>query len=132
MAFKLTKQEQAQRSDLVGRLIASREELDHCLGGVHDALEMAAEALRSSVEAYNELVEEARGFAADIAAQAEEDIGEKSERWQEGERGEAAQEWQREWENAEWEEVELPTIERISFDNLDHADVLDGLPEAAV
>jgi molecular chaperone DnaK (HSP70) len=59
----------------------------------------------------NEKIEEARGFVEDIKNERQEEFDDKSERWQEGERGEAAQEWLQSWENAESELSEISNVE---------------------
>lgn len=131
MAFKLTKPEMVRRDYLVAKLAEMRDELEKRVEDVNDALDTAVEALRQGIVEYNELVEEARGFSSDIASQAQEDIGDKSERWQESERGEAAKSWADEWESADFEDVELPQIERIDLGALDHDGTLGELPECA-
>lgn len=131
MAFKLTKADMARRDDLINKLSELRDELEQRVEDVNDALDTAVEALRQGIVEYNELLEEARGFTADIVSQAQEDIADKSERWQESERGEAAQGWADEWENAYFEDVETPQIERIDLGALDHDGVLGELPECA-
>jgi TolA-binding protein len=131
MAFKLNKQEDAQRADLVNKLTSAREALDAKIEDLQDAFQTAVDALEDEVRAYNETLEQARGFCADTAAQAEEDFGDKSERWQEGERGEQAREWIDAWEQADLEDAELPEVPRIEIELADHADVLDQLPTEA-
>lgn len=131
MAFKLSKQERAQRDDLCARLNAARATLDEKVEDVNDAVQTAIDALEAAVASYNDVLEEARGFVADIVAQGEEDIDDKSERWQEGERGEAARAWVDEWECAQLDDVELPTIDLLEIADDDHASTLETLPDAA-
>lgn len=85
------------------------------------------EPLDAAVMAYNEAIEEARGFVQDVARQADADISDKSERWQEGEKGQAAIGWKDEWEGASFEEVSVEYPDDIEAEGLDHADTLDQL-----
>jgi len=131
MAFKLTKSELAKRDEFCQRLADARDELGRKVEDVNDALQTAIDAITDAVAAYNEVLEEARGFVADIVSQAEEDFSDKSERWQEGERGEAARSWIDEWETTLLNDIDVPDIDRIEIDAEDHAGALKTLPDAA-
>ena len=131
MAFKLTKGEQKQKADFQLELAKAREELDAKVEDVNDALQTAIDALMDAVADYNSALERARAFATDIVSQAEEDFSDKSERWQEGERGEICRAWIDEWEQLSLDDIELPDIDRIVIDAEDHADLLDQLPDEA-
>lgn len=90
MPFKLTKDETARVEALA------------------DMLDSRFQDLCDAVTAYNEAVSEARELAEEIAQRAADEWGEKSEKWQEGERGEAAHEWVDAWGCASFEEVDEP------------------------
>ena len=49
-------------------------------------------AVESALKEYNEALAEAKGFAEDIANEAESEFDNKSEKWQEGDRGQAVSE----------------------------------------
>lgn len=93
MAFKLTREELDRKNELLHKLHAERTTIDEAVEAFNEALTVARDKLNASIDTYNEAREEVRGFVEDIARQAEEDYGDKSERWQEGERGEQVQEW---------------------------------------
>ena len=92
----------------------------------------AANTLRAPIEAllaeYNEIIEEARGFAEDIATTAEGEFDDKSEKWQEGEKGQAVSEWKDAWASIELEAVEIEWPEDLAEPELEHADNLETLP----
>ena len=54
---------------------------------------------------------------------------EKTERWMEGERGQAAQEFINEWENLEFEEIDFDVVEEIEVDP-SHRDDLESAPDS--
>lgn len=74
MAFKLTKAEQATKDEILTQL--------------HDTW-----------DAYSSAVEKAKDFASVIAERSREEFDEKSEKWQESDRGHAANEWIEKWED---------------------------------
>jgi uncharacterized protein YicC (UPF0701 family) len=100
VAFKLTKQEDARKSEL-------EAELEQLVGEATDGLEVLREKIGELVTEFNEKhvsplsekMTEAYGFVEDIVNERQTDFDDKSERWQEGERGQAAQSWLQEWEN---------------------------------
>lgn len=131
MAFKLTERDEQRRAELMAALTAARTAVDIKIEDVNDALQTAVDAMEATLTDYNSALEDARGFAADIVAQAEEDFSDKSEKWQEGERGEIVRAWIDEWECADLDDIELPEIERLAIDAEDHSDILDQLPTEA-
>lgn len=131
MAFKLSKSEDAGLSRIQADLAAAREDLDQKVEDVNDALQTAIDALNDALAGYNEKLEEARSVVADIVSAAEEDFSDKSERWQEGERGEAVRAWIDEIEQVMLDDIEAPEMEPIVLDAEDHADLLEQLPREA-
>lgn len=130
MAFKLDKQEIGRRDQIVTDLTEGRDKLEDALAVYNDEVTKLRQPLDAAVLAYNEAVESARGFAEDIATQADGEIDDKSDRWREGENGQAATAWKDEWEGALFEEVSVEYPEDIVVDGVDHAETLDQLPEA--
>lgn len=131
MAFKLNKQEDARKSEL-------EQELEQLVGSATDGLEELREKIGELVEEFNEKyvtplgdkMDEARGFVEDIQNERQEEFDDKSERWQEGERGEAAQSWLQQWEQGASEldtpePLEAPTID---WDVPDASGILTELP----
>lgn len=131
MAFKISKSEDAQLTAIQTELASAKAELDTAVEDMNDALVTAADALTDRLAEYNDKLEAARAFIADIVSQAEEDFSDKSERWQEGERGEICRAWIDEWEQVNLEDVIAPDIEPIALDAEDHTELLDQLPREA-
>lgn len=129
MPFRLSKEEFQQRAALVEKLEAGATALANAVETYNAALEAAKGPLEAALEVYNELLDEARGFAQDVASQADQDISEKSERWQESDKGQAAQEWKGEWEDLSLDDVEIELPEPIDFGELQHAGDLESAPE---
>lgn len=131
MAFKLTKQEDARKSEL-------ESELEQLVGDATDGLQELRDKIGELVTDFNEkyvtpLAEkmtEAYGFVEDIVNERQTDFDDKSERWQEGERGQAAQSWLQDWESGMQgleapESLEAPDL---YFDIPDASNALTELP----
>jgi flagellar biosynthesis chaperone FliJ len=131
VAFKLTKAEDARKSEY-------EAELETLVGGVEDARNELQEKIQALVEEFNEKhiqplndkLEEVRGFVEDIHSERQSDYDDKSEGWQEGDRGQNAYQWLSDWENGlndldGMEPLETPDV---SVDVPDAANVLAGLP----
>ena len=73
--------------------------------------------LEAAGNAYNEVVEEANEFMAEVISEQETHFDEKDEKWQDGEKGELYSLWLSAWQEAEIETVDLP-CETEAFENL--------------
>lgn len=157
MAFKLNSQETKTRAALAEELrslAADVEEAVEQFNSEADALwsDLAAaieefnakraeafQGVESAINAYNEKLDEARGLRDDVAGRLEDEWSEKSEKWQESDKGEAASNMKTEWENADLDDFEIEEIEEIEIDepgeleapDLTHADLLEELPDEA-
>ena len=85
-------------------------------------LDDAAGEIECAVSNYNAAAYELNEIRAEVAAEIETYIDERSDRWQESERGETYAEWLNSWEE-ETEEVDEPCC--------DHGDVDDLVYEVA-
>jgi hypothetical protein len=80
---------------------------------------------------YNSVLEDVRAFAERIAERIESEIDEKSEKWQEGEKGEQAATWRDEWKDADFAEVDLDYPQDMEELALEDAERLEQLPQEA-
>jgi hypothetical protein len=131
MAFKLTKDESARRDKILGELQTERSKLEDAISVYNANVEDLKNPVVAALEQYNAVVEEARGFAEDVANQAEQDYDDKSDKWQEGDKGQAASGWKDEWENADFQEFEIEFPDELPSDLPEHAETLENLPGEA-
>lgn len=131
--FALSKQEIKQRDEIITKLVDARETLDAKMDAANAFIKSASDAIESAVSAYNKCLSATQEFIQDIVSQADNDIGEKSEKWQEGDRGQAADAWKTEWESSvdEISDVVCDVPAEITLDIPDHAELLQNLPECA-
>jgi hypothetical protein len=131
MAFKLSKADAERRAAYIESLTDLRGKLEDAISGFNAAVDELKAPVTTILEAYNAELEEARGFIEDIARGADEEIDDKSEKWRDGERGQAATQWKDEYENADLSNFEITFPEELPGDLPDHPETLDGLPEEA-
>lgn len=133
MAFKLTKSEEARRIKLRDDLIEAREVMMTEVAQQEDRIRAAVAAINRSFENYNEVLQEARGFVEDIHAERDDEFEERSERWQEGDRGDEAREWLDALQEVidAMEDIAPVEIDPFEIDPENHAELLDDMPEGA-
>lgn len=131
MSFKLSKEELITRAKHVEALNTAWGKVEDAISHYNDRVTELRDEVEKTVGAYNEVVNEVRGFAEDVYTQADQEISDKSERWQEGDKGVAAIEWKTEWENASFDELSIEFPEELNVDVPDHATDLEGLPDEA-
>ena len=98
----LSKADEARRAAIRDRLVNG----EASLADGHADLLVAIGIYNAKINEYNEALEEARGFVADIVNEIDSYITEKSERWQEGDTGQAFSAWKDEWEALDLEDLE--------------------------
>ena len=122
---KLTKEQIKEREALSANIRKQKDALNEAIGDFNDAMLAASSEVTGALANYNEAVEAANTFQQDIASEIDNFISDKSEKWQEGERGEAYTAWKEIWEEElETFDVDLPN----DLDELDE-DVADALDE---
>lgn len=128
MAFKLSKEELKRRTNYFDELTVLRAELEDAINVFNAEVEKLKEPVTAALTKYNEVVEQARGFAEDIAREADEEIDSKSDKWRDGEKGQAAILWKDEWERADLSDFEITFPDELPGDLPEHPEILDGLP----
>lgn len=113
------------------KLTDCRDTLESGLGKFNAAIQgLWEEHVTPALEAYNEALADASEFTGGIASDIQDYIGERSEAWQNGERGQAFTSWAEEWENITLDDVSLePPAELDLSDVNDHAEDLGQLSE---
>lgn len=131
MAFKLDKAEIKRRDELIEQLGKAQAALEDAISSFNEKLSDLRDGLIEKVNDYNEALADAQSWIEDVKADREGEYEDKSERWQEGEKGQAARAWLDEYEAFELTEVELDLPGDIEEPDLSHADELSGLSEEA-
>jgi hypothetical protein len=129
MAIKLTKAEVIRQTKLVAELRVQEYAMTAAIEDFNTAMDSARVDLREAVEKYNEVISEVNGFALDIATRLQDEIDEKSEKWQESEKGEAAVAFKDEWEQIDGGELDADEIAPSYIDDMtfEAADALEAI-----
>lgn len=93
MAIKITKTDDKRIREALEALAAKRAAVTTAVDTFNSYLETIRGDLEAVIAEHDEAAQALRGLVEDIHREAEEEFDGKSERWQEGERGEAAREW---------------------------------------
>lgn len=135
MAFRADKVSLETREKLVTALAEKRAELDSALEAFNAQIAPLSADLRQAIEDYNSLLFDARAFVEEFVAEMQTEFEDKTERWQDSDRGQAVAEWISDLENsADFEDVGFEEPQEIELDAPDHAALLDDLqlePELA-
>jgi hypothetical protein len=106
VSFSLSKAQVAKLEGLKEQLDQGFNYLQRICLEREQAISKADAEVARAADAYNSMLREAEAFAQDIAETARDAFDEKSERWQESSRGQAALSFTEEWENVNLEEVD--------------------------
>jgi hypothetical protein len=113
---KLSRKQEIQKQELAEKMAAAKEGLEVEINAYNGVLQEAWERLEEALSKLNEAIQEAEEFRVEIAGAQEEYYDERSERWQEGDAGQAYQAWKQDWE------MELSEVEMEQPDDLEMPD----------
>lgn len=125
--MKISKAQASQLATFRSRLASTKGNVSRLYDDLLSAVKAAESKLAAAISEHNVVVGEADEFVANIADGFEDDFGEKSEKWQEGEAGEAARSFIDEWQGINLSEVDPVRVLRP--DEPDFGDVALDLPE---
>lgn len=117
--MKLSKQEQASKLLWEKDLGTARKEIEEAVKKYNEQLETLNETLAEALEKYNGVIVDCQGFIDEIASKIEGEINDRSEKWQEGDAGQAHQSWLDQWKDCPVleEDVELPELVELEYDD---------------
>lgn len=93
MAMKITKADDKRIREALEKLATQRAAVEAEVEAFNSYLSTIRHNLQAAIDTHDEAVQELRGLVEDIHREADEEFSGKSERWQDGEKGEAAREW---------------------------------------
>lgn len=122
---KLKSADIKRRDELAGRLRDSEE----VLKAEHAEMTTAIEKFNAALDQHNEIINEASGWRDDLVSAIDEYVGDKSDKWQEGDKAASIGEWKSELEGMDFGEVEH--VECPDLPDMLHADTLDEMQTEA-
>lgn len=130
MAFKMTKTQIEQIADIAGKIRQKTDELEGEVGNINTQITNMIETnITPLVGQYNDLLSEARELIDTIASDMRGEFDDKSETWQEGERGQTVSDFIQQFEDLDLQEIDTPTFEELTIDLDDEASNIEALPE---
>ena len=130
MAFKLSKSDLSDRENLVAALTMAKTKLEGAIETFNSRMEAEKVLVEEALSIYNDLLDDARQFGESIASMIEEQITKKSDNWQNGEKGQAAEAFRLEWsDNLDLEDTIIEYPDELEASNLEQLDNLENAPE---
>ena len=119
---RLSKDRKQQRADLVTRLNDAAEAVRAALVAVNAEI---AGKLNSAIENYNLILSVAEAFRDEIVSELEHYASDRSDRWQNSERGQSHEAWKQELEVLDV--TVLDAIDELDEPEMAHANELESL-----
>lgn len=126
----LTSFQAEQLSDLQEKLQSASERVESAITDFNTSMsELWNDSVLESLNDYNTVVEQAREFVEERHDQMQSQYEDRSEKWQQSEKGEAFQEWLNEWEEAqsELEDIDLAMPVEVDTPDFSAVDAMDEL-----
>ena len=128
LAFKLRKDQLAERDALAADLREKAAALNIAIVAFNQAIEPVSQAVGEALEGYNGILEKARALASSITEPAQEQFDAKSEKWQESDKGIEVRSWIEQWELS-LDDVDLELPEPLTeIDPDEHAGEIEAAP----
>lgn len=128
MAFKLTKEEQKARDAHLVELQEKWQDIEQAVEKGREAINEAFAHVCSAISAYNEARNAADTWREEVASRLRGEYDDKSETWQESDRGQEVSAFVDEWENIENSEVDEPEIPDLDLPDGEYHNNLEALP----
>lgn len=139
MPFKLTKPQTTKYNLLIENARSSLDSLNQAITDYNESVPSAptqtpldSAEVHVAYQAYRDRIDELKSFAERLASQWRDDIDNRSDSWQDSDRGQAAEDFTSEWENfspepdgLDWDENPVPDYEGSEIDDF------EALPESA-
>lgn len=125
----LTKKQVQQLSDLQTDLQTASEKVESAVADFNANInELWGDLVLDNVKEYNQSVKQASSFAEQIRDQIQSYYEDKDEDWKHCELGNAIQEWLEDWDEANFEEIDLKMPDETDIPEFNAVEVIDELP----
>jgi hypothetical protein len=122
---KLNKTQQGELNAHITDLATKKQEIDDAW----EKFELAHNELATAIDAYNASLAAVTEWRDGIVQEMSDYQSERSDKWQEGDAGQAYQAWIDEWEGLDLDEVETPELPDAP--DFEHIDTIEQLPTEA-
>lgn len=124
----LTGKQAEQLSDLQEKLQSASQKIESAIADFNaNVNELWGDLVLDSINEYNNLVKLAQQFAEVTTGKSQGYYNSQSEDWQQGDKGNAYQDWIDEWDEADLQEIELRMPDETDVPDFAAVDAIDGL-----
>lgn len=127
--FQLTREQSANLTKLVEDLQTAKAKISEAVDKYNESVSELRAPVEVVVTEYNEILGEVRTLCNTVANKAQDAVDEKSESWQDSDRGQSAIEWQLAWEGIELDDVDYQWPDELTIESPQHDQDLQDLPE---
>lgn len=131
MAFALTKALQTERDTLTSKLRDAATELASAIEAYNAAMEEQQNEVKEAQDTYNNALAELRVFRDERVEQWRGEYDERSEKWQESDKGGTVSSWLEGWEGMDLDDIEVTLPDEIDEPDMNHASEFEELQESA-
>jgi DNA repair ATPase RecN len=131
MAFGMSKNQLKQRDELLDAVRTKQKALNGEIAEYNDKLAELREKLEESVNDCDGAISDLRNFIESVRDEAQSEYDDKSEKWQQDDKGQSVLDWINTFDaiNLEDVDIELPEgIAEVEFDCLDEIEALEAEP----
>jgi cell division septum initiation protein DivIVA len=112
-AFRLSKQQLAERNALAADLRETAAALNAAIAAFNRAIEPLSRAVVEALDDYNEILEKARALASGVTEAAQDEFDARSERWRGSDEGIEVRSWIEQWQ-VNLDDVDLGVFEPLT------------------
>lgn len=128
---RLSKAQEKEHQDRIEAVSVASTALQTAVESFNSLLEAEREKVAAAQELLNEAISDADSFRQEILGEIDDYISDRSEKWQEGDTGQAYSQWKSDWEQS-LEAVELEMPEPIPDPECSALEILENLSQEVV
>ena len=117
---KFTDEQLQEHADIIEKLREAKSKLETSVSKFNDLVASESAEVQAELDDYNELVDSAEEFRTQVVGDMNEHYYDKSDKWQESEKGQAYLEWISDWDNADLAPIEIEFPDPIDEPELHH------------
>lgn len=123
---KLSKQQEREKEDHAQTIERKKEALEEALAAFNKKVDEAKQPVEEALSDLNGAIDDASRWLEETNGEMDSYYNERSERWQEGDKGSAYSEWMNSY-GSELEQVELELPEEVEMPEVSHPETLRAL-----
>jgi ElaB/YqjD/DUF883 family membrane-anchored ribosome-binding protein len=131
MPFSLNPTQVAMKTEFMSVLEEVETKLKTAITKYNEEVEPLRTQVNAALDDYNDVIQKLREFCEDIANEADDEILVKGEKWQNSDKGQQALNWKEEWEQADFEELEIDFPDDLDVEVPDNGTTLSMLSKSA-